>query len=394
MSLDYALEVLRGLVGHDTNSLTKRDYLPCAERIAEEAKALGLKAVILETKDEKGRRCPSVLASKNINAKRTILISSHFDVVPPGELRLWNTNPFQAVQRGKRIYGRGVSDDKLGIACALAALKELLEKGGLRKNIKLLFSCDEEIGSNYGLGWVSKAHGEKISSDCALIIDSSLDHVSCASSGVVLGEIVLEGVQGHAGYPFKFPNVVHKSIPFLQELLKIKEKREKVESFVQAPPGSPRKKLWGRFSITVLRAGEKTNVIPGSLSIGFDARCVPEEEVSKVIAQLSLEIKAMLKRHGLKGKVKMEGHSGHLSKAPEWFVKEVVEAASKAFKKRVPVTGDLGGTDAPFLENIGIPTLGFGPINEKSNYHGINEHVEIRDVERMIEFLKHLLSKE
>ena len=393
--MKYAFNLLRELVAFDTNANTKKEYVRCAKRLAKEGRALGLQVKVFETKDEQGRRCPSVLLTKDVGAKTTVLFSSHYDVVPPGDLHAWKTPPFKAVRKGGRIYGRGTSDDKAGIVIVLSALHELKQKGQhgrLKKNVKILLNCDEEIGSKYGLEFVAKKHRKALAADYAIILDLSLDYVSVASSGIIMGHLDLHGKQGHAGFPHVTPNIIHRTLPFLQDLLKLKKAREKVRSRFPAGPGSPHKKVWGRFSITILQGGDKTNVIPGHLRIGFDARFLPEENMKRIKAWLRKAITALMKKHKLKGKLRLEGHEGHISKAKRAVLKEIQHAASKAYKRKVPLAGELGGSDALFIENIGIPTVGFGPIGEKTNYHGTNEYIEIRDLQRMKEFVKQLLT--
>ncbi len=48
---------------------------------------------------------------------------AHIDTVPPGDLGLWHTEPFVAVERDGRLYGRGVEDDQQGVTAGLFALK-------------------------------------------------------------------------------------------------------------------------------------------------------------------------------------------------------------------------------------------------------------------------------
>ena len=100
-----------------------------------------------------------------------------------------------------------------------------------------------------------------------------------------------------------------------------------------------------------------------------------------------------MKKRKLRGTITLEGHEGHISRAPRKTIKEVQAAAKVAFKRGVKVNGDLGGSDAPFIERVGIPTLGFGPIAEKSNYHGVNEYITRDDLERVKSFVKALITR-
>ncbi|MDK6689902.1 M20/M25/M40 family metallo-hydrolase, partial [Aerococcus urinae] len=69
---------------------------------------------------------PAVLAHKQVDSEApTVLLYAHHDVQPVGEIDRWSTDPFQAVQKGDRLYGRGSADDGAGIIAHLGALRTL-----------------------------------------------------------------------------------------------------------------------------------------------------------------------------------------------------------------------------------------------------------------------------
>ncbi len=77
--------------------------------------------------------------------KEMIGILGHLDVVAPGELDLWNTNPFELVEKENKIIGRGANDDKGPLMLSFYLMKELLEnKTPLNKRIRLIYATDEE----------------------------------------------------------------------------------------------------------------------------------------------------------------------------------------------------------------------------------------------------------
>ena len=91
------------------------------------------------------------------NDKDGLAILCHIDVVPEGELSLWNYPPFEGIIDNGTIYGRGVIDDKGPAVLCLYALKELLDEGFKpSKKIKLILGCDEESG------WACIDHYKKV----------------------------------------------------------------------------------------------------------------------------------------------------------------------------------------------------------------------------------------
>ena len=86
---------------------------------------------------------------------------AHSDVVPPGDLSLWKTDPFNAVVKGDKIYGRGSEDNHQGIISAVLAVKAMMDSGiRPRYNYSLLINADEELGSEYGILPLLKNHKE------------------------------------------------------------------------------------------------------------------------------------------------------------------------------------------------------------------------------------------
>lgn len=78
--------------------------------------------------------------------EETLGILSHVDVVPAGDLEEWETDPFEAVIKDGRVYGRGNIDDKGMIISSLYAMKAVSEYGiPLKKKVQLILGTQEEV---------------------------------------------------------------------------------------------------------------------------------------------------------------------------------------------------------------------------------------------------------
>ena len=85
----------------------------------------------------------------------SIWVMAHLDVVPTGDLKLWNTDPWKVVEKDGKIYGRGVEDNQQGLVSAVFAGLSLIKNQITPEHtVKLLFMADEEVGSKYGMIWL------------------------------------------------------------------------------------------------------------------------------------------------------------------------------------------------------------------------------------------------
>lgn len=148
----------------------KPDIQACAER---------WKALLTEAGAENARIMPSagnplVYAEKIVNTDApTVLIYSHYDVMPVEPLELWHTEPFEPIVKDGRIWARGADDDKGQAMIQVKAFEYVVKNNLLKHNIKFIFEGEEEIGSP-SLNAFLKEHKELLKADVILVSDTSM----------------------------------------------------------------------------------------------------------------------------------------------------------------------------------------------------------------------------
>jgi len=377
-SLDYEIDFLSRLVAINTESVPKKGYRECASLIVDEAERNSLDCIIVD--GEKGAKDglsrPNVIVTLDSGSDTNLLLESHFDVVPPGTG--WKYPPFKLTVEGGKAYGRGTADNKAGIAAVMGALRQL-SKEKLDVNLKLVAGVDEEIGGKYGVDYVMSDFGLK--GDAALIVDAGPEGLFLGASGIIWGKLLVTGKQGHAGYPFKAKNAIEEAIRLLAEFENYRKLVEKKESTLRAPPGSPRDFVWGRYSVTMIRAGEKENVIPGTCEVRFDRRLLPEEPLLQAEKELMDFFQKALERTGCEASLELVNRQqGYCTAEDSVFVQTVSESIRKTTGQSLTFAAELGGNDGSFFAKNGIPVVCHGTIRADTHYHGVDEFVYLQDI--------------
>jgi succinyl-diaminopimelate desuccinylase len=310
-----------------------------------------------------------------------LCFAGHTDVVPPGDLSAWDSDPFEPTFKDGLLFGRGTADMKSGLASMIVALENFLaENQEYNGSLAMLITSDEEGRARDGTLKVTEAlsaRGESI--DWCVIGEPSSekdlgDLVRVGRRGSLSGILTVTGMQGHVAYPQLADNPIRRFAPVLAELHNI-EWDQGNEYF---PPTS--------FQVVDIQSGiGAPNVTPAELSARFNFRYSTEWDHES----LKNRVHTLFDAHDIGYNLKWHLSGEPFLTKPGQLIDAVVQAVSEHTKK-IPVLSTGGGTsDGRFISPTGADVVELGPVN--ASIHKINEHVRVTDVIQLTSMYKRLI---
>ncbi|MBN1836956.1 MAG: ArgE/DapE family deacylase [Spirochaetales bacterium] len=288
------VEFLRRLVRIPTENPPGRNYRECAQLVGLKLQELGCQIRYEEVPEEllpslapHGNGLPrmSVLGTYPGPRPRPVLhLTGHYDVVPAGPG--WTVEPFGGEIRDGKVWGRGSSDQKSGIAAQVFALQALQSCGVLPAGTLVLSATpDEETGGFAGMGYlVDRGVISLANTDYCIITECmDVDSVCLGHRGTIWLELETIGRQSHGSMPSLGVNAIEKMIKLLGAI-----ERELAPRFagVSAQPIRPPQCRYSTMAVTTINAGSKVNVVPAVCKATLDWRLVPEQKVSDALEAL------------------------------------------------------------------------------------------------------------
>jgi glutamate carboxypeptidase len=365
--------LIQKLVRIESPSDDKSAVDACVGLVAAHAKALGGRVKlhrqrnfgdVLESRF--GPRSPKTAATSGSANK--ILILGHLDTVwPLGTLK---TMPCRLADG--RLWGPGTLDMKAGVAMALTAIEMLAEAGLLRREIVLLLTSDEEVGSP-----VSRPITERLAAGCAAVyVLEPAQGLACKTARKGTGNwlIDLTGIAAHAGVDFE------KGASAIREMARVVET---VSGWTDLNRGLT-------VSVGIAGGGSKLNVIPAQAWVEVDVRIARKADGPRIerkfAALYPTDKRCALAVTGGINRPPMERTRGTV----KLYRKAQALAAELGFHLEEAATG--GASDGNFTAAIGIPTLdGLGAVGEGA--HARHESIVVEHLAPRTALLAGMLAR-
>ncbi len=302
---------------------------------------------------DRGYRPNIVALIPGKDTSRTLWIISHLDVVPSGDLSLWESDPFRLRVEEDRIYGRGVEDNHQGIVTSLLLAKALADQKITPPiNYGLLLVSDEETGSGYGLDYVLENRPELIKKDDLILVpdfgspDSSMLEV--AEKSMLWVKISVFGKQCHASSPGNGVNTLRATAALILELDGLYKRFDATDALFNP--------TFSTFEPTKKEANvPNVNTIPGLDVFYLDCRVLPAYDLQEVLDAVKTLSKPVENRYGVRIEVEEVQHlqSPGATPADSEIVVKLIKAVEDVYGITPVPQGIGGGTVSAFLRKQG-----------------------------------------
>jgi len=301
------------------------------------------------------------------NGGQTLIFNGHLDVVPAGDPSQWKYPPFQGKLHKGRIYGRGASDMKSGIASFIHALSMIdRSKTHLHQGAVILhLVSDEESHGHQGMGFLTQKGG--IHGDAALVGEPTDLFPVIAHKGALWLKISTLGKSAHSARPHLGVNAIEKMMKLIHQINLISLEKE------HPLLGKP------TLNVGTIRGGTKINIVPDRCEIELDRRILPGEKKGEIVREVKEILDSLRLQDPLFQYQMEEIDSAEPSEVnpEEEIVRMGVEAIHQVTGESRPLRAFSGFTDSRYYINqCRIPTLVLGP-GETNQIHTKDESVEV-----------------
>ncbi|MFF0271196.1 M20 family metallopeptidase [Kribbella sp. NPDC004536] len=297
-----------------------------------------------------------------------LLLLGHTDVVPVGDG--WTVEPYGGLVRDGRIYGRGASDMKGGLAAALAALAAL-RGSALSGSVELVAVVDEEETGKGIRAYIESAEHQYVG--CVTAEPTELQTIVAARGDSYL-QVAVHGRASHAGNPDGGANAIYGAAAVIAEIERLHGE------LAQAPHPLLGPATW---SVGQINGGTGGSIVPADCVVVADRRLLPGESPAEVLADLERRVAALrLEDRGLTVELSMPMEMPAFETPEDHELVRVTEGARfDAGGPPMPLAGWTAACDGGYVaRDLGVPVVVLGPGSVTTQAHRADESVAIAEL--------------
>ena len=379
---DYAVELQRGLTAIPALSPSsggegEYDKAKYLEGELKKLKFDSIEWINAPHKEAKNGIRPNLVARyKGKDSSRTVWFMGHMDVVPPGDLKLWNTDPWKLEVKDRMLYGRGVEDNQQAIVSSLLVARAMMELNYRPDyDMALLFCADEETGSGYGADYIAANRPEIFGkNDVFFVPDSGVEDgslIEVAEKSILWQQVTTKGVQCHGSRPNAGKNTFKAAADLITRYQSLYDTFPAKDDLYEPP--------YSTFEPTKKEANvPNINTIPGEDIFYMDCRVMPQYKLEDVKAEMRRIADEVEKKYGVT--ISFKPHQEVQAAPPTDPEAPIVKCLKAAITEVLGVKeprayGIGGGTVAAFFRQMGLSSVVYSQLN--GTEHMPNESTKI-----------------
>jgi len=301
------------------------------------------------------------------NKPSFVWVITHLDIVPPGEIKLWSSDPYKAYVKDGYIYGRGVEDNQQDMVASIFAAKAILDEGiVLAKSIGLAFVADEETSSKRGACDMLDRADQPFKKDDLIVVPDSGNRegslIEVAEKSMLWLSFRTKGKQCHGSKPQLGNNAFVAASHLVTKLGSLKKAFPKADPLFDPPASTfePTKKEANVGNI---------NTIPGEDVFYMDSRVLPDYQLPDVMAAIKKIAGGMEKKF----KVQIEISPVQYLQSPKPtspdapIVRALTEAIDTVYGIKAFAGGVGAGTLAAYFRQKDFPVAVWSKNNQTAH---------------------------
>lgn len=316
----------------------------------------------------------------------SVWVMAHLDVVPAGDLSLWHTDPWNAVEKDGKIFGRGTEDNQQGLVSAVFAARAYIKSGAVPAHtVKLLFAADEEVGSAFGIIWLLKNTSLFRKNDLVLIPDggdSKGETLEIAEKNLIWLKMHVRGKQAHGSRPDQGNNACTAACDLTLRLHNLENLFNRRDSLFEP--------CYSTFQPTMRLANVSgVNIIPGEDTFCMDCRLLPCYTLDEVLGAVEECCTLIENEYGVEVCYEiLQKSESPATPEDSPVVKKLADAIFNAHGIQARTIGVGGGTVGAELRREGIACAVWSTLDECAHMpdeYCIIENI-VKDAQTLVEF--------
>ncbi len=315
--------------------------------------------------EDLGEGRANVIGSFIGNGEKHLVFSGHLDTVPVGEVP-WDADPFEGKIIDDKLFGRGTSDMKSGLAAMILAM-EYLSKAGIHLGGTVTFvgTAGEEVNA---IGAKKVVESGSIKSATAMVVgEPSNNQIYYAHKGALWLKIEFIGKAAHGSMPHEGKSAILAANQFINEFLHYRV------------PGESNSDL-GNATVNIgsIHGGTSTNMVAESCVLTIDIRTVVGQDHNQIVNDIQVIVDKVCKGRKLDFKINILNDLPAVATAKsDPFIVQSITTANELFDgNHEPKTVNYYTDASIYVQHLKVPILLYGP-GEPEMAHKVNEYVKL-----------------